>query len=85
MQVKLTVRISDRVIRQAKTYARKHRISVSKLIEKQLLEICADGWEPKQQSDFSPAVKSLIGILKGADVGSLKKSREDYLIKKHLK
>ena len=85
MQVKLTVRISDRIIRQAKTYARKHKISVSKLIEKQLQEICADGWEPKEVSEFSPSVKSLIGILKGVKPAELKKTREDYLLKKHLK
>lgn len=85
MQTKLTVRISDGVIRKAKLYARRHHISVSKLIEKQLQEVSDETWEPKNANEFSETINELRKGAKAVTSKSLTSSREEYLIKKHVK
>ena len=71
MQTKLTLRLDSRLIRQAKSYARKSGKSVS--------EIVADFFTRLHQPDvtdaeeLSPSVQSLLGALRGGRV-----SEDDY-------
>ncbi len=73
MQSKLTLRLDDSLIKQAKIFAKQHDKSLSQVVSDyfQLLTKDVDG--PK-----TPTItKSLIGVLEGADV-----TLDDY--KKHL-
>ena len=71
MQTKLTVRLDDRLIRQAKAFARRRGTSVSKMIAGyfELLDVRHE--EPTDS--LPPTVRSLKGCMRGASV-----DREDY-------
>jgi hypothetical protein len=66
MQTKLTLRLSDHVIRQAKAYARRTGRSVSQMVADYFAALTRrDAAEP---ADLTPIVRSLKGILRGARV-----------------
>ena len=71
MQTKLTLRLDDRLIKRAKTYAQRSGKSLSEVVADLLSRL----HEPNDQESerLSPAVRSLVGALTGSKV-----SREDY-------
>jgi len=73
MQKKLTLRLEDSLIQQAKCYAKEH--------DKSLSQVVADYFQIlTQQTErpvISPVTKSLIGVLDSSDI-----DQRDY--KKHL-
>lgn len=73
MQTKLTLRLEDSLIQQAKNYAKQH--------DKSLSQVVADYFQiltqQSGQSGISPITKSLIGILDSNNI-----DENDY--KKHL-
>jgi hypothetical protein len=73
MQTKLTLRLEDSLIQQAKYYAKQH--------DKSLSQVVADYFHMLTQqagkSEISPITKSLIGILDSNNI-----DKNDY--KKHL-
>ncbi len=73
MQTKLTLRLEDSLIQQAKGYAKEH--------DKSLSQVVADYFQIlTQQTEkpvISPVTKSLIGVLNSSDI-----DQKDY--KKHL-
>ncbi len=73
MQTKLTLRLEDSLIQQAKDYAKQH--------DKSLSQVVADYFQMLTQqsgkSGISPITKSLIGILDSNNI-----DENDY--KKHL-
>ena len=73
---KLTLRLNQRLIEQAKEYASKHNISVSELVETYFLQL-----DLAREATHTPLVKRLTGILP-ADV-DVKQEYEDYLIEKY--
>ena len=60
MNTKLTLNLDKEIIDEAKTYAKSHRVSLSKLIENYLNSITR---ESKKKSSVSPLVESLTGII----------------------
>lgn len=80
MKNKLTLRLDDSLIKQAKKYARKKGTSVSQLVANYFsaLEEDADSSEK-----LSPITSSLIGILKDSDIEE--KDYKNYLEEKYLK
>ncbi len=62
MDIKLTLSLDKAVIRQAKAYAKSHKISLSKLIESYLSSLVSN----RKTTDFeiTPLVKSLSGVIK---------------------
>ena len=63
MQTKLTLRMEERLIRQAKSYARRTGRSVSGLVADFFSQLSATpGASPESGS---PAVRSLVGALRG--------------------
>lgn len=60
MNTKLTVKLNKRVIDDAKTYARNHRTSLSRMIESYL-----DAMTKKEIKEFeiTPLVESLSGVV----------------------
>jgi len=81
MDAKLTLKIDNKVITKAKSYARKKKTSVSKLVE-EYLEFITE--KPKVSSiEITPLVKSLSGIIpvNKAELG--KDAHKKHLIKKY--
>ena len=64
MNTKLTLRLDDRLIRNAKRRARRSGKSVSKLVADYFALINAD--EEIPGTEITPRVRSLIGSLKGS-------------------
>ncbi len=61
MNTKLTLNLDKEIIEEAKSYAKSHRISLSKLIENYLNSITRE--TKKKSSSVSPLVESLTGII----------------------
>ncbi|HBQ58372.1 MAG TPA: antitoxin [Balneolaceae bacterium] len=75
MKTKLTLRIEEDLIREAKEYAKSQNTSVSQIVADYL-----EGIQNQKKTDdqnYSPITTSLIGVLKDKSV-----SEKDY--KKHL-
>ena len=80
MQTKLTLRLDDKLISRAKSYARKSGKSVSQIVASYFSLL--DDEPGKETSEFTPIVRSLKGSLTGAKVG--KKDYHKYLEEKYL-
>ncbi len=76
MQTKLTLRLDDDLIKQAKKHAKKKGKSVSQLVADYFAIL--EKPVSERERDLPPLVRSLAGILEGQNV-----SEEDY--RKHLK
>ncbi|MGQ0570108.1 MAG: DUF6364 family protein [Armatimonadota bacterium] len=79
MQTKLTLRIEDRLVRRAKTYARRAGKSVSGIVADFFAQLTEPSDPP--QAPLSPAVRSLIGALEGKKVSEEVYRR--HLVEKH--
>ncbi len=62
MEKKLTLRLNEDVIERAKTYARSHKISLSRMIESYLDSITSQKDEEKKIT-ITPLVESLSGVI----------------------
>jgi len=80
MDTKLTLSLDKNVIEQAKKYAKKKNISLSKLIEAYLNMASL---QEKQDPIISPLVKSLSGVIKLSKNLNHKKGYSDYLSEKY--
>ena len=60
MNTKLTLNLDKEIIDEAKTYAKSHSVSLSKLIESYLNSLTR---QSKKKSSVSPLVESLTGII----------------------
>jgi len=80
MDTKLTIKLDDDVITRAKTYAKRRKTSLSKMIESYLDSVT----KPESNKiEITPLVKSLSGVITLTDDYDYKKDRTDYLIKKY--
>ena len=77
MQKKLTLRIDENLIEQAKRFSEKNGKSVSKIVSDYFSILF--GKYSQSGSEVTPTVQSLRGALKGS-----KKEYKLYLEKKHL-
>jgi hypothetical protein len=82
METKLTLRLNDHVIERAKTYARSHNISLSKMIESYLDSITTQTEKDKKIS-ITPLVESLSGVIDLPVDFDIKKEYHDYLEEKY--
>ncbi len=82
METKLTLRLNDRVIERAKIYARKQRISLSKMIESYLDSLTRDN-STEQETEITPLIESLSGVIDLPDDFDHKKEYRDYLTEKY--
>lgn len=80
MQTKLTLRLDDELISRAKSYAKKRGKSVSQIVAGYFSVL--DAAPEREESEFTPLVRSLKGSLKGAKVD--KKDYREYLEEKYL-
>jgi hypothetical protein len=75
MNTKLTLRLDERLIRNAKRYSRRRGKSVSQLVADFFRLI--EGDEEIAGAELTPRVRALIGSLRGVDV-----TEDDY--RRHL-
>lgn len=80
MDTKLTLKLEDSIIEQAKKYAKDHNVSLSKLIESYLKAITTN--KNEQEIEISPLVESLTGVI--SETKNDKKDYTNYLTKKYL-
>ena len=78
MDAKLTLKLDDSIIEQAKRYAKENNISLSKLIESYLQAITA---KKRKSIKISPLVQSLTGVVSISETD--KKDYTDFLTKKY--
>jgi hypothetical protein len=80
MDTKLTLSLDKDIIEQAKKYAKKKNISLSKLIESYLNKVSS---RERETPEISPLVKSLSGIISLPKGHDPKKSYGDFLATKY--
>jgi len=80
MDNKLTLKLDNQVIEQAKIYARKKNTSLSKLIESYLQFLTSS---ESNKEEVTPLVKSLSGVIKVAPNENPKDSYKKHLNKKY--
>ncbi|NLX66904.1 MAG: hypothetical protein GXZ19_09100 [Bacteroidales bacterium] len=78
MNTKLTLNLDKSIIEEAKSYAKKNNVSLSKLIENYLNSLTKTS---KEGIKVSPLVESLTGII-SSDIDE-RKSYRDYLSEKY--
>ena len=79
----LTLKLDKSVIEQAKTYAKKNQISLSRLVENYLVSLIQKDKTDKDEIEITPFVKSIAtGVSISADL-DCKKEYGDYLIEKY--
>ncbi len=78
MNTKLTLNLDKDVIEEAKAYAKKNKVSLSKLIESYLHSLSCK----QPASAISPLVESLTGVMEPIS-GDYKKGYTDYLSEKY--
>ena len=80
MKRKLTLRLEDNLIEEAKEYAKSKNTSVSQLVADYFKAI--DRQTKDKKSDISPITMSLIGVLKESSASE--EDYKSYLEEKHL-
>lgn len=84
-----TITIDDNIYRGAELYAKLHNISITKLVEKAILNIVSQKEKPfelKKEEELSPEIRSLIGVVKApSQIDDLngRNARMEYLKEKY--
>lgn len=79
MNAKLTLKLNESVIEQAKQYAKEHNISLSKMIENYLQAITEN---KNKKIKISPLVESLTGVIQ-LEEQNYQKDYTDFLSQKY--
>lgn len=79
MDVKLTLKLDEEIIKKAKLFAVENNTSLSRMIENYLLQLTSDA---TRDTKITTLVKSLSGIIDPDLVGDYKKQTTDHLIRK---
>ncbi|WP_397447028.1 DUF6364 family protein [Polaribacter sp. R77954] len=83
MDSKLTLKLDKAVIEQAKEYAKKNQISLSRLIESYLASLTQKEKSNKKEIEITPLVESLSGVVKLPKDFDFKKDYRDHLLEKY--
>ena len=78
MDTKLTLKLDNRIIEHAKSYAKDNNISLSKLIENYLQAVTIN---KKKRIKISPLVESLTGVIETK--GNSREKYTDFLSEKY--
>ncbi len=81
MDTKLTLKLDNSIIEQAKRYAKAKNISLSKLIESYLGKLV----DPEDTHDITPLVKSLSGVIDVPKKLDYKKEYKKHVVSKYSK
>lgn len=80
MNTKLTLKLEEAIIEKAKSYAKSHKTSLSRLIENYLQNITS---EKVKEEKITPLVKSLSGVINLPDDFDHKTAYSDFLRNKY--
>ena len=80
MDKKLTLSLDENTIDSAKSYAKSNNVSLSKLIESYLKTLTN---QTKKQTNITPLVESLSGVISLEDSFDSKDAYTEYLIEKY--
>ncbi len=80
MDTKLTIKLNENVISRAKNYAKMRKTSLSKMIEN-YLDIVSK--PESEETEITPLVKSLSGVIKLPDNYDYKKDYAEFLTQKY--
>ena len=80
MDKKLTLSLDENTIDSAKNYAKSNNVSLSKLIESYLKTLTN---QTKKQTNITPLVESLSGVISLEDSFDSKDAYTEYLIEKY--
>lgn len=83
MQTKLTIRLEEALIAQAKTYAKQSGKSLSQLIADYFVQLQAQPTPSEAAKILPPITAQLCGVLQQADITDDRQDHRDYLAKKH--
>ncbi|MBA5628963.1 DUF6364 family protein [Moheibacter lacus] len=83
MSTKLTLNIDETTIAQAKAYAKKSGISVSKLVENYLNSLTSKRINKNNEIEITPLVKSLTGVISLPEDFDYKKEIAEILTEKY--
>lgn len=83
MDSKLTLKLNKSVIEQAKDYAKKNQVSLSRLIENYLASLTQKEKSKRKDIEITPFVKSLSGSIKLSEDFDYDDARYQYLMEKH--
>ena len=81
MDTKLTLKLDTDAIEQAKRYAERRGLSLSRVVESYFLRL-AKSEEPSGEK-LTGVVAELAGVLKGAEIGDPREEYTEYLRKKY--
>jgi hypothetical protein len=84
MHTKLTLNIDQRVIENAKKYAKHQKLSVSELVEEYLSSISSPGNEKIEYNTLGPITKELVEIIKVKGRTDYKELLTDALTEKYI-
>lgn len=80
MTTKLNLTIEEKTAKQIKTYARKRKVSVSKIAEEYFNSLIKKSQSNKKEKSF---VEKYAGIIKDNPILDVNKERDEYLKKKY--
>lgn len=80
MNTKLTLKLDQEAIEQAKRYAERRGLSLSRVVESYFLRL-AEAEEPKEK--LAGVVAELAGALAGSEIGDAREEYTEYLQKKY--
>lgn len=81
MDIKLTLKLDNSIIEQAKNYAKDKNTSLSKLIESYLGKLVS----PNDTHEVTPLVKSLSSVINSPKNVDAKKEYKKHLLNKYAK
>ena len=80
MNTKLTLRLNSKVIETAKVWAKKHKTSLSKMIESYLGSVTG---QKSERIEITPLVKSLSGIIELPEGYDYREEYTKHISEKH--
>lgn len=81
MDAKLTLKLDKEAIEQAKRYAERRGLSLSRVVESYFLKLAQSEEPPREK--LTGVVAELAGVLKGAEIGDPREEYTEYLRKKY--
>lgn len=82
MNTKLTLKLNETTIKNAKKFAKKNKVSLSALVENYFNSLISD--KDSDEFPITPTVKELSGILRLEGNTTPKELRDKYLMDKYL-
>ena len=81
MDTKLTLKLDEKAIEQAKAYASRQGVSLSRMVETYFLSLAEQG--ERARPEPTGVVAELAGILAGKEIDLSKEGRARYLARKY--